>query len=174
MNIENTRAGFTYTFEVIQDGEIIQTEQCHNLVPNEGFDHMLSVLFKSGVRYTDWYIGLYTNNYTPVPADTLSTFIGTAGEVTAYTSATRVGFVGGTPAAGAISNSLQRAEFEIGGTETVTVRGGFISSSSTKGSVIGVLLSAVRATNGSNQPVEFTLPPGSILRVSAGFQFSQA
>ena len=174
MKIETYTPGFIYDFEVVRDGEVIQTARCRNKIPTAGFNHILDVVLNQGVAYPSWYVGIYGNNYTPQDADVMTTFPGLAGEITAYTSASRVAFQGAAAAGGIVSNTLTKAEFEINGASAVTVRGGFISSHGTKGSTSGLLLSAVRAVDGSSNPIEFLLQPGSILRVTAGIQFSPA
>lgn len=174
MKIEKSQAGFTYHFEVIEDGEVVAQATCKNLIPTQGFDHTLNVLLNAAAQYTTWYVGLYTNAYTPLATDTAATFIGDAGEITEYVSSTRVPLRTAPAAGGSASNVLNKAEFEITGTAAVTVRGGFISSSSVKGGTSGVLLSAVRASNSSGAPIEFLLQPGSVLRVTAGITFEAA
>lgn len=174
MKIETYTPGFIYDFEVVRDGEVIQSARCHNKIPTAGFNHILDVVLNQGVAYPSWYVGIYTNNYTPQDNDTMATFPGLAGEISAYTSTTRVAFQGAAAAGGIVSNTLNKAEFEINGASAVTVRGGFISSNSQKASTAGVLLSAVRAVDGASAPIEFLLQPGSILRVTAGIQFSPA
>jgi hypothetical protein len=175
VKIEKYIPGFIYDFEVIRDGKVIESARgCHNLIPTAGFNHMIDVVLNGATPYTNWYVGLFTNNYTPIAGDTAETFPASAGEITAYTSANRVALVAGAAAGGAASNVLNKAEFEINGASAVTVRGGFISSSAAKSSTTGVLLSAVRAVNGSNAPIEFLLQPGSILRVTTGLEFQPA
>lgn len=174
MKAEKYKVGFVYEFEVVQNGKVVQAARNHNLVPNQGFEHILGVTLRGSLQIPNWYVGLYGNNYTPIPTDTIATFPSAAGEITAYVGSTRKAFTPAAPTGGVISNSLSKAEFEINGEVSVTVRGGFIASSSAKGAATGVLLSAVRATDNNGQPTEFILPPGSILRVSAGFEFSQA
>lgn len=160
---EHIKTGFEYTVEIVnkRTGAVREREFVKNLMPMEGITHMQNVLLKGGAQVSSWFIGLYSGAYTPVTGDTMTTFPTSATEFTNYVGATRKAFVSGTPAAGAVDNTASKAEFEFG--EDATVYGGFISSSSAKGSGSGVLLSAVRF--GSPKP----LSTDEVLRVTAGF-----
>jgi hypothetical protein len=161
MNNE-TVAGFTYLVEVVDaHGNVTDSETIHNLMPVEGLDHVLNVILKAGAPVTQWFIGVFDNLYTPTPNDTMALFPAQAGENVAYASATRPQFVPGAVAAGAVDNSAAKAEFAFSATKTII--GGFISSSSAKGSTSGTLLSAVRF--GSAKAVDAS----STLRITAGF-----
>ena len=155
------KPGFTYTIETLKDGQIVDREVQHNLIPTEGLNHILSVLLSGGAQVATWYIGLYEGNYTPSTNDVMATFPAAATETTAYGAATRIEFTEGAIAAGAVDNSAARAEFTFNATKTIY--GGFICSSPAKGNASGTLLSVVRF--GSPKPVE----SGSVLRVTAGF-----
>ena len=158
---ETYQPGFVYTVDVIKDGQVVDSETVHNLIPSEGLNHILSVLLAGGAQVPTWYIGLYEGNYTPTVDDLMATFPAAAVETTAYVSGTRMEFVDGAIASGSVDNSAAKAEFEFNGTKTVY--GGFISSNSAKGNGSGTLLSAVRF--GSPKVLE----SGSVLRVTAGF-----
>ena len=161
------RAGFKYTFEVIDKlGRVIDTFEEHNLMPTEGLNHMLSAVFKAATQVPTWYIGLYEGNYTPAGTDTAATFPAAATESTAYTSATRVAWVPGTAAAGVLDNTASKAEFV--GNATKTLYGGFMSSVAAKGATTGTLISAVRFSSPR------TLDADSTLRVTAGITLTPA
>lgn len=162
----NLKAGFRYLVEVVKDGVVIDSEVADNLMPTEGLNHMLGVTIKSVAAAPTWYIGLYEGNYTPVLTDTAALFPAAATETVAYSEATRVEFVEGAVAAGAVDNSASKAEFTF--TANKTVYGGFISSASAKGGVTGALLSAVRFASPK------VLEIGAILRVTAGFTLASA
>ena len=164
------KLGFKYLIEVVRpDGTVdeSQSETVENLMPTQGLDHTLSVLLKGSGQISTWYIGLFSGNYTPQATDTMAAFVAAATEITSsYDEATREEFVEGTVSAGAVDNVTNEAEFTFN--ETKTVYGGFISSTSTKGSGSGVLLSAVRF--GSPKP----LADEGVLRVTAGFTMVSA
>lgn len=162
--MDKVKAGFIWTLETIKDGKVIETEKVANLVPIEGLNYLISTGFKQGAAYPTFYIGLFEGDYTPIPADTAATFPGDATELTAYVSATRPALTLGTVDAGAADNSAAKAEF-TGNVADKQAMGGFISSSPTKGSTTGILVSVVRF------PSPKPLGAGSILRVTAAFSF---
>lgn len=160
--IEHSEAGFEYLIEVLdKDGNVVDSERVHNIVPLEGLHHIIGTVLKSGVQVSQWYVGLYEGAYSPTANDTAAGFPAAATECTAYSAATRAEYTPGAVAAGAVDNFDNRAEFAF--TAVKTIQGGFISSSSAKGSTSGVLLSAVRF--GSPKAVDAS----STLRVTAGF-----
>lgn len=168
MNQHNiARAGFVYTVETIKDGHVIDTETVSNLIPIEGLNDMLAVWLKGGTQATNFYVGLYEGNYTPVPGDTAAAFPAAATELTAYDETTRVPLVLGSVTGGAVDNSANPAVF-TGSTNGKQAMGGFISTSPAKGSTTGVLASAVRF------PSPKSLDDGTVLRVTCSFQIVSA
>lgn len=162
---EHLPFGLVYTIDVLdKDGNVTDSEVIHNLIPTEGLNHTLGVLFKGASQVPTWYIGLYEGVYTPGPTDTAATIAASATECSAYAETSRVPFVSGAVAAGSVDNSASRAEFTMNANKTVY--GGFLVSSSTKGGTNGVLLSVVRFTSPK------VLESGSVLRVTAGASFS--
>ena len=165
MNLQETiRPGFTYLIEHVRNGEVIDQEVTHNLVPIEGLNHFAGVALKGVTPVSTWYIGLYEGNYTPQLSDTAASLPGNATEVTAYDEATRVALVLGSVSGGAVSNAASPAEFTASATKTI--RGGFISSASGKGATTGVLASVIKFTTPK------ALDDGDVLRVTAGFTFA--
>lgn len=160
--MNNLKAGFVYDIERIVDGRVVDKFRAHNLVPIEGLNYLLSTAFKSGVAYSNFYIGLFEGNYTPIPDDKMATFPAAATELVAYQAGTRPALTLGDIDVGTVDNSLAKAEF-VGTTNGKMAHGGFISTSPVKGASTGILLSAVRFP--SPQP----LNNAGILRVTAGF-----
>ena len=159
---ETQTVGFEYTVEVLdKDGNVTDREVAHNIMPLEGIHHVLNTVLKGGAQVAQWHIGLYETAYTPTPNDTMANFPSAAVEATEYAATTRMPFTPGNLAAGSVDNSANAVEFEF--TAAKLIYGGFISSSSAKGSTSGVLLSAVRF--GSPKSVDSS----STLRVTAGF-----
>lgn len=147
-------------------GRCVEVEEVHNLMPIEGLNHMHNVTIKGAAQVTEWFIGLTTNDYAPLPRDTMATYPTLAGETTSYAGTTRLPFVAGTVAGGVVDNVDARAEFVF--TAPVTVRGGFIASTSTRGLAAGVLLSAVRFASPK------VMASGETLRITAGNQLTSA
>jgi hypothetical protein len=157
--------GFTWALELVHRDGRVEREEVHNLIPTEGLNHMMSTVFKGGTQVPTWYIALYEGNYTPQPGLTAASFPADATECTGYNGA-RPQFVAGAVSSGAVDNSSARAEFTF--TEDKTVYGGVITSSSTKGSVNGVLTSAVRFSSPK------VCEAGAILRVVASNSLTSA
>lgn len=157
--------GTTYHFELVRDGVVIDQWEQHNIVPTQGLNHVLDVVLNGAAPVTSWRVGLFEGNYTPVAADTMSTFPAAATETTAYSDSTRPALVTAAAAAGKVSNIASRAEFTF--TADKLVKGGFISSSSTKGGTSGVLLSAARFPDRD-------VKTGDIMRVTTGIEMTSS
>lgn len=121
-----------------KDGQLISKEEIHNLVPNEGLEYFNTVLF-GGAAASSYYVGLYSNNYSVLATDTISTFITNASEVTVYDELTRPQFVP-TVSGVEVFNSANKAVFTIN--DISTARGVFIATSGVKGGTAGKLISA--------------------------------
>lgn len=161
MKIEDkAHFGFKYTVEHLRNGVVIDREVSTNLIPVEGINYLLNAGLKGGAQLGAWYMGIYENNYTPQASDVSATFPGGgfAGECTAYDEVSRVPVTLGDVAAGAVA-STANATFTANATKTVY--GGFLSSSSAKGGLTGVLVSAVKFGSAK------TLQAGDVLSVSA-------
>jgi len=158
-------SGFLYEIEcVTPDGEVRWVEKIHNIIPTPALNYLLSSSLNNGARYTEWFIGLYPNNYSPVSNDTMTTLIANAGETTEYDETTRVALTPDGIANGLYSNYTTPSEFSIN--SNITVRGGFISSNSTKSSTSGLLLSAALFASPRS------IVSGETLRVRAGMQLA--
>jgi hypothetical protein len=120
-------------------------ENINNLVMTEGKNDQLTQYFKGSAYTAAFFIGLVNNaGFTAYAAgDTAAQIGGTNGwaEGTPYSNATRVAWVGGTASGGSIDNSGSVATFNINA--TLTVRGGFVATSSTKNGTSGKLYGAV-------------------------------
>lgn len=165
--MEHAKAGFVYTVETIRNGEVVDTEVIHNLIPTEGINYLIGAGLKGATPVTSWYVGLFEGDYSPVAGDTMATFPGNATECTAYVETARPALTLGTVSGGTVDNTASKAEF-TGNATGKLVKGGFISSVPTKGATTGVLVSAVRFTTPKS------LDAGSTLRVTAGFSIFSA
>lgn len=154
----HAKPGFIWTFEhVSQDGTVVET--IHNLMPLQGLNHWIDVLMGKTAQVPQWYVGLFSGDYVPLPGDTAATFPAQATEYTDYAGATRLPFMVAQASGGEASNNAAPAEFTFTGAGTIY--GGFISSASGKGATSGVLLSATRFD------VPKTKSPNDVLRVKA-------
>lgn len=161
------RAGFFYEItQISPSGVVIAHEKVHNLMPNEGIQHVIKLLFQNDTAQS-WFIGCYTNSYTPVAADTMATFVTNAGETDQYSQAARPTFTGTVSADGlSVTNTGAEAEFTF--TANTRVTGLFVCSNSTKLSTSGILLSAALLTTAKQMEID------GVLRVNAGFSFASA
>ncbi|MEZ2293938.1 hypothetical protein [Variovorax sp. RCC_210] len=136
------QVGFEWLVTIERADGRIERERVRNLVPTEGLNHMMATEFKGGAQVTQWYIALFEGDYTPQPGLTAAAFPSTALECTAYDAISRPDFVTGSVSNGAVDNSSNKAEFIFN--DNKTIYGGVITSSQAKGSVNGVLASAVK------------------------------
>lgn len=116
----------------------------HNLVVNEGLNYILGSALAGGTADTTHYIGLYSNNYTPLATSIMSSAtaannfvdVSKANEVTtAYNEATRQTWTVVTPTSQVVTNVASPAAFTAN--TNVTVYGAFLvggSGSNVKGS----------------------------------------
>jgi hypothetical protein len=132
-----------YTHEVRRQREIISSVTDHNLVTNEGLDHIISTVLKGGAQTSTWYIGLFKGNYTPAAGDTAANIVANSTEAqTEYDESARPALTLGAVTSQSVDNSASKAIFTLNA--TVTIYGAFLISVSTKGSTTGTLLSASR------------------------------
>ena len=158
---ERISAGFEYLVELVKDGQVVDSEVVHNLLPTEAINHILNVVLKSGTQVPTWYMALFEGNYTPLSTDTAATTPAAAVECITYAEAARVEWVEGAVAAGTVNNTASKAEFTSNANKTVY--GGFMTSVPAKGATTGTLISIVRFSSPK------TFESGSVLRVTGGF-----
>jgi hypothetical protein len=138
---EKAGASTVYTFTCIKpDGSVRWKEENHNLVVNTGLDDILDKYFKGSAYTAAHYLGLLDGTPTIVAGDTMASHAGWV-EVTGYAAATRPALTLGAVSGQSVDNSASKASYAINA--TVTIGGGFISTSNTKGGATGILYSAV-------------------------------
>ena len=113
------------------------------MTPTEGLNFRQDVI-NGLVAPTPCYIGLFSGNYTPIITDTGATFPTNAVEAVDYAETARVLFVPSASTAGEADNSADVAVFTF--TDTVTVHGAFLITTSAKADLTGVLVNATRFT----------------------------
>lgn len=148
MKVSDLRAslGMAGHFQAVlkRAGEYGESEfDFDNVCTNQGLIALLNGMFTGATQITNWYLGVFQNNYTPVVGDTMSSFVSSAGEFTGYSGGARPSF---TPAAASaspsISNTASAATFTFTG--SATLYGAFLSSSPTPGGGSGTLFSAAQ------------------------------
>jgi hypothetical protein len=131
--------GGTFFGKIIREGEVVDEWDCHNLIVNQGLDHILAVEFTGAPQLNNWYLAPYTNNYVPVGTDTAASIAANAGETSNYTASTRVGYVG-VEANQQVTNAAAPCNFTFNA-HTV-LYGAFMISSSGFNATTGVLFAA--------------------------------
>jgi len=118
-------------------GELIGEYPIDNLITTEGKNRILDVMFHGTGATGTWYIGLVDNGmFTAFNAADVMNSHGGWIELEDYDEANRVAWAEDAAAAGSITNSTP-STFTI--SDTVTIKGIFLTSSNTKGGTSGVL-----------------------------------
>lgn len=167
MNLKNGKAKSKGQWRVVirdPQGNVIAQTEWNNLVVNAGLDYLLNAGLCGQTQISDWYIGLTDGTPTPAAADTMSSHGGWT-EVTAYSESVRQAW---TPDSNqvtdqSVDNASNPATFTIN-SDSTTVGGAFLTSSSTKGGTAGTLYAIGAFTGG-----DVTLSNGSTLEVQATF-----
>lgn len=142
------KAGVTAAGVYTHDVNGLDVQEDHNLVVDEGLMAMLSDFLANGTSYPNYFLSVYGGNYTPTNSLTAASYPATAGEITSstegYSNTTRPAWTPSAPAANAIDNVANKAAFNIVTASSVTFQGAALHSSSTKGAVDGILVSAAK------------------------------
>lgn len=154
--------GFVYETELWVPGKgVVHRERFHNLMPQVSIDHIVGLIRGSGPSpISNWYLGIFENNYVPTSSVTASDIGSGVTECTAYNEANRPAWTHAYDGTAVIDNLDNRAVFTLNANKTVY--GMFLSSVATKNANTGTLLSVARF-NSPQSPVS-----GSELRVAAG------
>ena len=138
--------GGIFSYELRRKDGTVETWENHNLVVNQGLNHILDVVLHATAAVSPWYVGIYEGNYTPLATDTAATIVAASTECTAYDEATRQEYVEAAASSQSTTNSASRATFTFNATKTIY--GAFLSSVSTKSATTGTLLAADKAATG--------------------------
>ena len=134
---QDLTVGGYFTYEHIRDGKVIDTWKEKNIVVNQGLNYILDAALSGGTVNTTHYVGLFSNNYTPIA----STLVTNLTEVNAkYDELTRPTWTEAGASSQSISNSASPASFTFNASETVY--GAFLISNNTKGGTTGTLIAA--------------------------------
>jgi hypothetical protein len=101
-----------FTYEIIRDGEVIETFHSRNLITNEGLTYKTGVALLGTTAITTWYLVPVDDAPTIAAGDTYASHAGWA-EVENYEEATRQEWEGAAGAAGVATNSADRVEITI-------------------------------------------------------------
>jgi hypothetical protein len=134
--------GGRFLGRIIRDSQVIDEFECKNIVVNQGLNYLLGAALGAQSVVTNWFIALFSNNYTILASDTAATIAANAGEVTQYTAGTRQAWQSSPPASQSISNSTNQASFTFNA--TLNVYGAFLISSSAINGTSGILFSGAQ------------------------------
>lgn len=128
---QKVMVGGAFAHAVRHKGVLSDFEVDPNLVVNQGLDHILDVVYNGATQKANWYLGIFSGNYTPLATDTAQNISTNSTESSAYTEATRPAWTIAAPASQNVTNSASKATFTING--TVTIYGAFLLTDNTKG-----------------------------------------
>lgn len=170
---EGAAGGGVFHFQCFdKDGNLKWEDKCHNLVVNQGLQHMNTQYFKGSNYTAAWYIGLVNAaGFTAYnPTDTMALHTGWA-ETVAYSGANRQTATFGTATTAdpsVIDNVASKAQFNMTG--TVTVKGAFLTSTQDKTTNSGVLFSV----SSFQAPGDRSVVSGDTLNVTYTFSLDAA
>lgn len=134
--------GGRFLGKLIRDKRVVDEFECKNIVVNQGLNYLLGAALGSQSVVNNWFIALFSNNYTLLASDTAATIAANAGEVTQYTAGTRQSWQSVPPASQSITNAANQASFTFNA--TLNVYGAFLISSSAINGTSGILFSGAQ------------------------------
>jgi len=160
---DGERLALAGVFDVVcvgADGREKWRDQARNMITDVALNNILDVYFHGTAATTTWYVGLiHSTNYAAGPAagDTMASHAGWE-EGTEYSESTRQEWQEGAASSQQITNATS-ADFSINA--TATMKGLFLTSSSTKGGTSGTLWSSVLFSGGDQ-----AVGNGDVLKVT--------
>lgn len=131
------KLGGRFVVECFRGGVLLWKEDVHNLVTNQGLNHILDAVLHGSTQITTWYCCLIESDTNAAAGMTYAVPVYT--ESTAYDEATRPAYVEAAASSQSITNSANKAVFTISGTKTMygasLVGGG--TGGNTKGDAAG-------------------------------------
>jgi hypothetical protein len=119
-----------------------------NMLPTEGLNYLLSAALGAGTAASQWFLSIFSGNYTPTATITGATYAQLATEITStsegYTETARPQWTPAAAANGVIDNIDTKATFTIATASSLTVYGAALLSTSVKGDTTGTLASIAR------------------------------
>lgn len=149
--------GFKYVGTIKHPDGRIETFEDFNLLPQVSVNHIAGLIRGTTTPISDWYMGIFENNYVPTSGVTAADLPGVVGECVAYSEATRPAFNESYDGVSVIDNLASKAVFTM--TADKTLYGGFIVSTNGKGGNTGLILSIARFSSPKVVPngAEFSL-----------------
>jgi len=140
---------------IFRDDELIAEFEDANLVTNEGLNYLLNAGVAGAGQLTNWYVGLFSGNYTPQATDIAANIATNSTEWTGYSESGRQAYTAPVTTTQSLTNSAAAATFTQ--SSAGTIYGAFIVSSATKGGTTGTLLAAAQFSSAK------TVAPGDLL-----------
>lgn len=136
--------GFKYELFIYNKatGKLVDYDVQYNRIPQAGIDYLIQAPFGDVAPISNWYCGMFRNNFLPVASTTSADIPSAMGEFVDYSEATRPLWVREYNGLGTMDNAGTRAVFTP--TADRLLYGAFIASNPTKGGSTGLLLSVVR------------------------------
>ena len=130
-------------------GKLLSKSQCHNIITDEGLNHLLNVVLHDTAKKATWYCELFESDTTPDGSETYAVPVYT--ECEAYDEATRPEFNNAASSAESTTNSANKAVFTMNASKTLY--GASIVSVNTKGDEAGGGVLFCCGKFGTAQPV---------------------
>jgi len=129
-----------------KDGNEKWVERQHNLVTNQGLNHILDIVLHGSTQITAWYVAIFESDTTILATHTYAAPGYT--ESTAYDEATRQAYNEAAASGQSITNSANKATVTISDTKTIygaaLVGGGSAATTKADTAGGGTLLCAVK------------------------------
>ena len=148
-----------FDFELIRDGEVIDTWSENNTVMGEGKDHILGVVMRQDTQITQWYVGLKIGSATVAGTWTAATDITGANinenDGTYWDETSREVWNDGDAVSGSgagpysVTNDTTPASYTVATGQTPTVYGAFIAAGSAFQNTTAPLLAVADFSGGS-------------------------
>jgi hypothetical protein len=100
--------------------QLVWVESMHNIVTNEGLDHILDVVLHGSTAVSPWYCSLFESDSTPAAGWTYDTYADSdCTECTAYDESNRVEYNEAAASSQSTTNSANKAQFTMNASKTL-------------------------------------------------------
>jgi hypothetical protein len=100
--------------------QLVWIDSFHNIVTNEGLDHILDVVLHDATQVSTWYCSMFESDSTPAAGWTYDTYADSdCTEFTAYDEANRPEYNEAAASSQSTTNSANKAQFTVNDTKTL-------------------------------------------------------
>lgn len=158
------RAAFKHTLEIFDKGtgELVDSVTVFNRIPGAGIDFLMQAPFGDMPAISNFYCGLFKNNYMPSDSSSATDLPSVMGEFITYAESSRPIWQR-QYSGGVMTNNSNKAVFTP--TQDASVHGSFIISTSNKGGNNGLIISVARF------PTVKALSSGMEAKLSTGLTY---